>query len=491
MPKKLRYIYGQITVRRTIIILICLATLILLRVCTSEETQTVTIDIQNNKNSITGKISSRPVYGVNTNFFRSPENLDDPSFLKLFGELQMPLLRFPGGLANWYNWQQGTIETTGRKILNFMKEGGFREITLNAIIDVAQRFKIQLLYVVNVYDSEEKIKGLITRLLSSGIDIRGIEIGNEVYTKLFSDEIGGPSGYLIKARRALKALRNNGYHGPVGVNLAPAWMPGQEKHVHKRHWLSWNLALQKDGLGGFDAVIVHYYPFVKKIGFSEAVKRGPLEFKEMVADIRKRFPDKQIWMTEWNLGQPVSIREFNSLHHAIFNMKMFAAFLETGIELTCYHVLAGRGWELLGPDRFTLNYRDSQEATILRRIPYFAFKLFSESYKDATKYQIGKIGNLEYIVLSTTGKLSIIGWTIKKQQLHLQLEQAENYIFINGVELQGNNLLCSNGNLNHWREDKDILPWKENCKLKTLDRPKFTGPGIFKFDYSTLLLVDN
>ncbi len=450
---------------------------------TITEAQATTIDIANNPRTIINKEILTSPFGFNSNFFRSPESIGDPILWKRFNELQAPLLRFPGGLANWYNWENGRIETTNRSVLDYMKGGVFREIPLEEMIQIATKYKIQLLYVINVYDSLEKIQGLVKTLVHSKIVLRGIEIGNEVYTKSFADELGGASGYLQKVRWIKLILRRNGYNGPIGVNIAPVWTPGQGKHVHLEQMQLWNKVLQDDGLNGIEAVTVHYYPSVKKIGFREAVRRGPVEFANMVTEIRKAFPSKQIWLTEWNLGQPVSIPEFNSLYHSIFNMKMLASFLKTGVDVTCYHILAGRGWELLGPDKLVLNYKDSTEAYMLRRVPYFAFQLFNEAYKDATRFQVGRINNLEYIIFSREESLSIVGWSTKTGRDSIKLKGAEKYDFINGMELHGDTLLCSNGNVTRWREEKNNLPWKEKCKLKKLNQSYFTGPGVFKLDF--------
>ncbi len=450
---------------------------------TIAEARTITIDITNNPRTIINKKILTSPFGFNSNFFRSPESIGDPMLWKRFNELQMPLLRFPGGLANWYNWENGRIETTNRRILNYMKDGRFRQIPLEEMIQVAKKYNIQLLYVINVYDSIEKIRGLIKTLVRSKIVLRGIEIGNEVYTKSFANELGGPKEYLQKVRLIKKSLRRNGYNGPIGVNIAPIWTPGQGKHVHLDQMQRWNKVLQDDGLDGIEAVTVHYYPSVKKIGFREAVRQGPVEFANMVTDIRKSFPSKQIWLTEWNLGQPVSIPEFNTLYHSIFNMQMLASFLETGVEVTCYHILAGRGWELLGPDKLVLNYKDSREVYMLRRVPYFAFQLFNEAYKDATEFQVGRINNLDYIIFSRADNISIVGWSTRTRHDSMKLNVPEKYIFINGKELHSDTLLCSNGNVTRWREERNILPWEEKCKIKNLNQSDFTGPGVFKLDF--------
>ncbi len=451
----------------------------------AEETP-VTLNIDMSKSNIV-EIMPDTIYGVNSNFFQSPEKLDDPYLWKLYRDLHMPLLRFPGGQGNWYNWQQGTIETKGRKIFNFMKTGEFRKIFLDDIINISQRDEIQLIYVVNIYDSEEKISSLIKYLLNARIEITGIEIGNELYTKLFIDEIGGPDGYLMKARNALKILRKNGYHGPVGVNLAPEWTPGQEKHVHHDYYKQWNFALQKDGLDDFNSVIVHYYPFVKNLGFFEAIQQGPEHLKTMADEIRKRFPDKKIWMTEWSLGQPVSIPEFNSVLHAIYNLQMNTAIFEAKIELSCYHILAGRGWELIGPDRYTIDYKNDQETKMLRRIPYFAFKMFNEARNGATNYQHRQIDDIEYIIFSSAETASIIGWTTSTHQYHIKLFNHKNFKFTRGTELHAPDLsLSSNGSIVRWKVESSILPWKEKIKISPVKKPEFNGPGIFKFDYKLL-----
>ena len=52
-----------------------------------------------------------------------------------------------------------------------------------------------------------------------------VEMGNEFYIRKVANEIGGPSGYYTHSKKALAALRKGGYQGPVGISIAPEWVP--------------------------------------------------------------------------------------------------------------------------------------------------------------------------------------------------------------------------------------------------------------------------
>jgi hypothetical protein len=224
---------------------------------------------------------------------------------------------------------------------------------------------------------------------------------------------------------------------------------------------------------------------LKKLGFEKAFQKGPENIKLMVSDIRTNFPGKKIWMTEWNLGQSILIKAFNSLYHAIFNMRMIASILEADIELNCYHVLAGRGWELIGPDRFTLDYNQKNPEKLIRRATYFPFKLFGNAYKNAESYKMKKNDQPVYICFKSINKVTVLGWTITKGQYSFSPKAAKRFKFFQGVELSSADLLANNGSLPYWNKDKNI-PWEENLVLKKAKKPEFQGPGIFSFTFNCI-----
>lgn len=428
---------------------------------------------------------SRPVYGVNTNLFRTPENLSDQVFRKYIKELSTSVLRFPGGLGDFYNHENGLIEFNNRRILSWMKTGKLAKTEINTAIDLVQQEVGAVLYVINIHDSLDKIERLVKKLKKSAMHIVGFEIGNENYTLSLAEEIGGATKYLQRVHAIVAKIKQIDPTIPVSVNLAPVWLPGQENHIHQKHWRNWNEILRLDGLENIDAVVVHYYPFVKKLGFDNAIEVSKSKFELMIKEIREKYPSKQIWVTEWNLGPPVSSPYFSSLKHAFFCMDMVLAILRNSVELNCYHVLTGLGWELIGPDRAVLKYSSGSKVKTLRRVPYFALKIFNSAYQQATSFYYNNINGIEFLVFKKEGKIDLLVWSKEKVNYRIDLgEDYSDYDFVEGEALKHEDTDTTNGNISRAMLNKSRSPWIENCNIQSARDPYINLPGIYRFQYS-------
>ncbi|ODS30604.1 MAG: hypothetical protein SCARUB_04285 [Candidatus Scalindua rubra] len=437
-----------------------------------DSTLTINLDSVN-------KYKIKPVGGVNTNFFLSPEKYNDEQLWIAVEQAKIPVIRFPGGLGNWYDWRESRINTEDRPVLKFMENIVPKSVPLDSIISLAKIHSCEISYVINIYDTDDSIVDLILHLLKEDAPVKWIEIGSENYHKALSDEIDGPGGYLQRAKVLSVLIRENGYKGKMGIVLAPNGVPGKKDYPNLRRW---NEVLSDKETDEFDAVILHYYPSVKNLGFKSAIQEGVHELAQVLDAVEKQFPEKEIWVTEWNIGRPANIPESNTMSHAIFSANMLKQFSESEVKLACYHILAGRGWELVGPDRFTIEYESNSDIRLIRRVPYFVFSLFNNMQIDGYIHS-GKFQNVEYFILWDEDIVNILLWSESAICIPINIEYEEYTIqFINGIKIQGD-LMANNGSLLQGVNKRKIL-WKENVIPEKVSVPKFEGPGVTHLNFS-------
>ncbi len=424
----------------------------------------------------------RPVAGTDNNFFLSPEDLSNEKVWRAVADIGIPVLRFPGGEGNWYDWKTGAILSAGRATFAFMEKSKPRTVSMDAFMSHARKVGASVSYVLNLMDSPESIRELASHWKQTNAPVHWVELGNEYYHQNFSKEIGGTDGYLKRAKQALLALRSGGFKGTVGIVLAPSDILGQPYFNFERQW---NEEIAMANTHDFDAVILHYYPFVESIGFDSAYQKGPAGLLNTIKTLRKQFPGKQVWVTEWNLGPPADIPEINSLEHAIFDLRMLRVLMDSKVDMSCYHVLTGTGWELLGPDRLALEYSKTMTPKMLRRVPYFAFKELLQAQKDSVYLKAeSDLNGLEYMAFFHDGEVRVVAWTrdVISTRLDIELPDYTTH-FLGGQVLRGQ-LLDKNGSL--LRKGSDSPPWVEKVIPIAIHTPVLSGPGIVLLHFSVV-----
>lgn len=412
----------------------------------------------------------KSVVGVDTDFFLSPEDVNHKDVWTAVADIGIPVLRFPGGQGNWYDWRTGTINTAGETTFDFMQQNQSIAVPMDTFMNHAHNVGASVSYVINLVDSPESIQELASYWNQTNAPVQWVEIGNEPY--LFSEAIGGPVTYLERARKALKALRTGGYQGPVGIAVAALDAPGAPHFEFRRQW---NEAIAAADIQDFDAIVLHYYPWVQDVGFYTDYEKGPPVLIKTIKTLREQFPGKQVWVTEWNLGPPIDIPEFNSLVHALFDLRMLHAMLDSRVLMSCYHVLTGTGWELLGPDRLTLEY--SKGIKMLRRVPFFAFKELLKAQGNGVYLEKqAELNGLEYMAFLHDHEVRIVAWTPNSISTSIDLEiPGFKMKFTDGEALYGQ-FLDNNGSL--LSKDTDHPIWSEKIVPTTIDTPVINGPGI-------------
>lgn len=434
----------------------------------------------------TDSVGVSPVTGVNTNFFNAPEKLGDDAVWKAVERAKIPVMRFPGGTrGNSYDWRTGKIRADRGGDLQAAKRYAGDTVSMDDFMSRAKKAGVSVSYVLNITDSPESIRELARHWKSTDAPVRWVELGNEYYLQDLVEGIGGPAGYLDRARRALTALRAGGYQGAVGLVAAPEGMPGRADS--DASFRTWNEKIAEADIRGIDAIILHYYPSLEHVGFDEVYRESPLELASTITTLKKRFPHKRVWITEWNLGKPADAPQFNTLWHALFNLEMLKVMLDSDVDLASYHVLTGNGWELLGPDRYTLNDDTGGPSDLIRRVPYFAFQMVNEAQSDGATYvpareKILASKGISYMAFRTRDELRIVAWTPTEATSDIRVRTNELAPkFVGGKVLRGK-LGGTNGSLLTMKGSK--ARWTEKIKPAPISSPRLEGPGAVLLDYS-------
>ena len=414
-----------------------------------------------------------PVTGMNTNFFEPQGVFENAGVWNAASETEVPMMRFPGGTrSNFYDWETGRIRDAGGLEPGLAEDSAV--VPMDDFMARARKAGVQVSYVVNITDSPEKIQGLARRWQRTNAPVRWVELGNEHYLPAYIDGIGGPAGYLGKARRALGALRAGGYGGPAGLVVAPEIDVGQDDAPDQESH-AWNRELAKADNSAFDAVVVHVYPSLEKVGFQNAYTDGPSALTAEVGNLRRMFPGKQVWLTEWNLGKPSGTPQTNTLWNALFNLRMLKAMLRNGVELGCYHVLTGHGWELIH-----VTDDASQDAAIEREVPYFAFQMVNEAREDGAVYDANPKARIlppdgaEYMAFRTGQQIRVVAWTSAARTGDVRVEANGSPLeFVTGMRLHGDP--------NATNESK--IP-EEEIKTVPAGSPRLRGPGAVMLRFS-------
>ncbi len=421
--------------------------------------------------------SAPPVTGVNTNFFSAPEKLDNAGVWNAVKAAEIPALRFPGGTrASGYDWVTGNIRPGG----NVSREDA-RQSTRVPIDDFMGRARsagASVSYVINITDSPASLKRLAHHWKATNAPVRWVEMGNEYYLPDLINTIGGPAGYLRRAQRALEALRAGGYKGPAGLVVAPVGVLGGSDPHGEFH--SWNRALAGSDTSGFDATILHYYPRPQEVGFQKVYEEGPSNLTTVIEGLKKQFPGKQLWVTEWNLGKPPNSPKFNTLWHALFDLRMMKAMLEAGVNLACYHVLTGQGYELLGPSR----YRDGLGGGLSRRVPYFAFQMVDEAKSGGAKYIPGPASarGIEYMAFRTRKELRVVAWSAARGTSNVEIRTGKLSPKLLGGKVLHSHLYATNGSTLRMKSMK--AAHGEKVKPEPISSPRLKGAGAVLLRFS-------
>ncbi|MCC6385035.1 MAG: hypothetical protein LC117_04800 [Bacteroidia bacterium] len=283
--------------------------------------------------------------GFNTANLFTTFDAEDSQFSEALKTLNPDLFRFPGGtIANFYHPDKPGYGFNPNDI-NKLKESAIaehmgnisakRQVTnknyLDDFIRMAKLTHASVLYVVNILSARpDQIINILSRFESEGINIKGIELGNEYYLKAYRDIFPDAQSYIHKAIPFAKSIRKEFPRIKLSV-------PVQLKAgTGKGFPASWNRALAAENF--YDAISVHSYPSFDKCSDDTEAELTcytnqintfiDSEFPAQIRQLMNQFDNHEIWLTEWNINRP-NLTFGNSFAHCLFT----SAFLFKCMEL--------------------------------------------------------------------------------------------------------------------------------------------------------------
>ncbi|MCP4121105.1 MAG: hypothetical protein GY751_05075 [Bacteroidetes bacterium] len=278
----------------------------------------------------------------------------------LVDELNPGLIRFPGGTtANYYHFNgtgYGYIESE-----TFGTEIGVQQLGFDGLMpvnfielfaDMALQTNSKVIFTINIYthfkpggaslnnpDSDayqwrfQENMDAIAYLMNRGVDLVGIELGNELYTyaeftSIFT--IGTAIDKYLSLANAYSSAINQAYPNlKIGVPVA----------IHRGYGnIFWNEKMQAAEFA--DGVIPHEYerkvysscdPDVGQVSYFDCAQSTidlffETDFEATVNEYLGLYPNKEIWLTEWGMSQPQGIS--NTLFDAYFVFKYWNKLME-------------------------------------------------------------------------------------------------------------------------------------------------------------------
>ncbi|MEO8068594.1 MAG: hypothetical protein ABI599_12935, partial [Flavobacteriales bacterium] len=292
-------------------------------------------------------------WGLNTSgtFTTAPSN--EQGLWAKTNDLDPDVLRFPGGTisnfyhptANGYGLVLSEINTVaGSSVYDRMASGYNEEqdaiaegrITQNHrfdIITLAQGTSSKVMFCANILTGTvNQAMTALNTLVNAGVNVVGVELGNEMYLNAYSGYYPTVQDYLADAQPFATAISAQYPNMPIALSaFPPAILKGSGPYVAQRI-NTWNNALAAAPWA--TALALHCYPriddncpqtgvtahFNCAIPFAGTYATSSLDSALRYFEI---IDGRDIWVSEWNVDGPWS-HYGNTLFQALYCAEMFS-----------------------------------------------------------------------------------------------------------------------------------------------------------------------
>ena len=418
------------------------------------------------------------LYGFNTNMMSGDYGYLDGDFIALTKGLAPKTLRFPGGtVGNFYHWEPGgffenEMASTLNTKLNKRNRGNYvklqkrrnGKIVFDDFMQLCNTQNITPIVVVNLWTgSPEESAAWVRYAKDKGYQITHWELGNEYYLPHYLNKYPTVGAYMAEAKKHAAAMKAVNPNIKVSVCATPI-------AFHKEGWLAktqqrkWDKGLATD-TSFYDAYTVHVYAYKavrkKAIEKMRGYLMGWIHFDvaEAIDYYENLFPNKEMWITEWNIANPAN-RVANTQLHAMYVGDFFLKMLAIpNVTQANFHVITGPGKGFPVFSRITpptpntfWKYGGEPESDFdnsIRRAVYPAFQLIGEAFAEAdTQFTLSiqnqpfLAGSMEYVEKQMPGiQAQAIGGSAAE---HLTIlvsnrtaEQYEPQLLIDGKRYKG------------------------------------------------------
>lgn len=407
--------FSSMTFLFSTILAVCLLFLVVIRGC--EKKSLISGGVRFEVNTQTKTSLRKDLYGFNTNMISGDYGYLDEDFVALTKVLQPKTLRFPGGtVGNFYHWKtkgflKDEMGSTLSPQLNKRNRGNYVRlqkrrngiISFDDFMQLCQESSITPIVVVNLWtgtpgESAEWVHYAKTK----GYKVTHWELGNEYYLPHYANKFRTAETYMKEAKKHALAMKAVNPDIKVSVCATPV-------AFHKEGWLiktaqrKWDEKLAENTYPStnswYDAYTVHVYAYkaVRKTDIEKM--RGYLfgwihfGIDEAMEYYEKLFPNKEMWVTEWNIANPAN-RVANTQLHAMYAGDFFLKLLSIpNITQANFHVITGPGKGFPVFSRITPaspktfwkygGEPESDYGDTIRRTVYYPFQLIGETFAES------------------------------------------------------------------------------------------------------------
>lgn len=345
--------------------------------------------------ALTGEPLPALKWGYNTADAFALYSGTDPLLVDRVEELEPQLLRYPGGtLANFthptglaYGLKLSEIQlVAGTEVYNSIHSRYLGEQAdieaglvsgnyLQDMIDLALTTDRSVLYVANLLTGTvSEMTTTLHAMLDAGVNVVGVELGNESHLKAFDFRFSNDVEYLAVATPYAQALDAQFPNLKYGLNAYPSGIIKDMGPTGTAKALAWNVMMSNSAYG--DALIVHCYSRAPNCNqgsvtpnfncgaeFSDSyvTEKVPAALSELAG-----LGNKKVWVTEWNIDGDYS-HYGNSLSQAMFYADMSLTMAQQpDVTISSYHNLVAydkgynvlvKGWQTCTP---MITYHASQ-----------------------------------------------------------------------------------------------------------------------------------
>ena len=408
-------IYKSIFTRLIFIVVILVLSLTLYKMIYDGQMQDALIETLQIKIDTQSSIPLRKeLYGFNSNMMSGDYGYLDEDFVALTKVLQPKTIRFPGGtVGNFYHWnisgfRQDEMNSTlssqlnKRNRSNFVKLQKRRDgiISFDDYMKLCQDLEITPVVVVNLWTGNpEESARWVQYTLDKGYKVNHWELGNEYYLPHYVKKFRTAEIYMNEAKKHALAMKTVNPDIKLSICASPVAFH-REGFLIKRVQRKWDEQLANFSASSstdwYDAYSVHVYAYkaVKDVEI-DTMRRylfGWIHYEcdAAMSYYQGLFPEKEMWVTEWNIANPAN-RVANTQLHAMYAGDFFLKLLSyPNITHANFHVITGPGkgfpvFSRITPVSTKTFWKyggepESDYGDTIRRAVYSSFQLIGEVF---------------------------------------------------------------------------------------------------------------
>lgn len=265
------------------------------------------------------------------------------------------VLRFPGGsLGNYTHPTTGTgyglvpaeVASAPTSVQNVLtNDASYPDNHLARMVQMAVDTGAKVVWMANLYTgTAAEAIAAVNAFLAAGVQVVGIELGNEWYLNRYSGKYPDHTNYIADAEAFRNALKVAHPTIPVGIVIVPsaAMKDPEGDAASPAEELAANNAFR--ALPWPDAYILHCYARVDPAitpWNSPAAAAACATHRNAVLNHIASFPGKPMWITEWNIAGAAGANTDTQVEHYNAMRNLFSG--EPKITIQTLHNLAGSG----------------------------------------------------------------------------------------------------------------------------------------------------